>query len=122
MFRVQVRKAGTKEDPPPVLVPCFWCGSRGPEFQLNCAACQSVIPFCVASGKRMEASSWRECPSCRFPGRAQELSEYVDGLGKCPMCGIDVTVGDLVVVEDAASRAQQPQTSTSQPIENRHSG
>ena len=70
----------------------------------------------------MEASCWRDCPSCRFPGRAKELSEYVEGHGKCPMCGIELTVGDLLVVDDAASKAQQPQTSTSQAIENRHSG
>lgn len=107
-----------KEDPPQVLVSCFWCGTKGPEFELNCAACQSVIPFCSASGKRMESQSWKECQSCRFPGRAEELNLYIQQLGKCPVCEIGMSVDDLIVA-GAESKHQVPKL-TPLRMENRY--
>jgi len=113
---VQVRKPSRDEDPKAPIAPCCWCGTAGSEFDLQCGACQSMVPFCIASGKRMLAAEWLECPSCRVPARRSEIAIYLAALHKCPMCGMKITEEDCMAVSDPA---KQRRDSASQPAENR---
>lgn len=103
---MQVRKPSRTEDPEDALVPCCWCGAPGPEFDLQCGSCQSMVPFCAASGKRMLGTEWLECPSCRFPARRSEIIMYLEALHKCPMCSLQMEEADCIVVTDPAKQRQ----------------
>ncbi|GFH27640.1 flagellar associated protein, partial [Haematococcus lacustris] len=42
------------------LVPCVFCNLPGPETELQCLSCQNIIPFDIASGKRMSVDDWAD--------------------------------------------------------------
>lgn len=50
-----VRKPDRGEEPPPLLAPCAFCGLPGPEPDLQCVSCQSILPFDIATGGRRGA-------------------------------------------------------------------
>lgn len=45
-----VRKPDRGDEPPEGLTPCPYCNLPGPECQLQCVSCQSIIPFDIATG------------------------------------------------------------------------
>lgn len=47
-----VRKPDRGEEPAPPLAPCTFCGLPGPEPDLQCVSCQSILPFDIATGGR----------------------------------------------------------------------
>lgn len=46
-----VRKPDRGEEPPEGLSPCPFCHLPGPETQLQCVSCQSIIPCDIATGE-----------------------------------------------------------------------
>ena len=38
---------------------CPFCGAQGSETELDCAQCQNIIPFCIASGASCQPYSLR---------------------------------------------------------------
>jgi WD repeat-containing protein 19 len=45
-----VRKPERAEEPPQGLAPCAFCDLPGPEYELQCVSCQSIVPFDIATG------------------------------------------------------------------------
>ncbi|GMH41872.1 hypothetical protein BSKO_09782 [Bryopsis sp. KO-2023] len=85
-----VRKPDHEKDVEPLSSECPYCNAPGNEMDLQCHNCQNIIPFCIASGKRMVLSDWSECPSCNFPARALEIHNLLTVQPSCPMCLKDV--------------------------------
>jgi len=90
-----VRKRALSEELPEESTPCVRCGVPGPETSLDCQDCKTVLPFCIASGKRATLEEWGQCASCELPYRASAMRRVVDVLGECPMCGAPTEVGDV---------------------------
>jgi WD repeat-containing protein 19 len=97
---MQIRKPSKESDPPEDLVPCCWCGVGGGAYNLSCTSCQNIIPFCIATGKRMKITEWTECPKCCFPAWIGNLRSLVQATGKCPMCGGAVEEAQLILKSD----------------------
>jgi len=45
-----VRKPERGDDLDPPLAPCPYCNLPGPDTELQCAGCQAIIPFDIATG------------------------------------------------------------------------
>jgi WD repeat-containing protein 19 len=56
-IELMVRKPDRGDEPPEGLSPCPYCSLPGPECQLQCVSCQSIIPFDIATG----ACVWCAC-------------------------------------------------------------
>ncbi|KAK9791815.1 hypothetical protein WJX73_007446 [Symbiochloris irregularis] len=79
-----VRRREMNADVEEAVAPCLHCGVPGPESQLECASCHRFIPFCLASGKRMNLGDWGRCGSCHMPARSSALAAFE---GPCTICG-----------------------------------
>lgn len=100
-IELMVRKP--EKDPEEVeeaLVPCAFCNLPGPETELQCYSCQNIIPFDIATGKRMQMSDWAECPSCRFPCGAAQFIRIIAAEKHCPMCNEEVNLDSVRRVPD----------------------
>ncbi|KAK9830069.1 hypothetical protein WJX72_009571 [[Myrmecia] bisecta] len=102
-----VRKRERAEEDEEAVCECPFCQALGPESELDCVHCQNIIPFCIATGKRMGADDWAQCPRCRFPARHSELVKVLAAEPKCPMCGQDVQPTDVARVADVQARLRQ---------------
>ena len=90
--------AGEVEEP---QSPCPFCGAAGRVSDLQCAECQNVIPYCIASGERMTLKDCGRCPSCRFPAKLGPFRRVVEAEeGVCPMCTQGVVLAALQPVEN----------------------
>ncbi|XP_045115021.1 WD repeat-containing protein 19-like isoform X2 [Portunus trituberculatus] len=78
--------------------PCPFCSTAIEETSLECAQCQSSLPYCIATGQHILADDITICPSCKFPAIRTELIKLVqDGEG-CPMCNTVLEVSKLTPV------------------------
>lgn len=50
-IELMVRKPDRGEEPAENLLPCPFCQLPGPEGELQCVSCQSLIPFDIATGE-----------------------------------------------------------------------
>jgi WD repeat-containing protein 19 len=50
-IELMVRKPDRGEEPPEGLSACPFCHLPGPETQLQCVSCQSIIPCDIATGE-----------------------------------------------------------------------
>jgi len=96
-----VRRTGEKKDEvEPVLDPCMFCDASGPDTDLNCDKCLSIIPYCIATGLRCLKHDFTYCHHCNFPARHSEMVKRVQEEGACPMCAKELKVGDLRKIAD----------------------
>jgi WD repeat-containing protein 19 len=59
-----------------------------------------MLPFCIATGKRMKIAEWTQCPKCGFPAWIGNMRSLVQANGKCPLCGEAVKEEQLALVPD----------------------
>jgi hypothetical protein len=82
-----VRKPSKEKDVQEETIGCCQCQALGGAYELNCQVCQSSLPFCIATGKRLSASdAWTQCPHCHFAANLAALQAYTASSGKCPLC------------------------------------
>ncbi|MEW5318051.1 MAG: hypothetical protein WDW38_009304 [Sanguina aurantia] len=79
---------------------CPFCNMPGLETDLQCAGCQNVIPFDIATGKRIALMDWAECPACRFPCSHSNFLRILTAERKCPMCNEDIAIDSVKKVLD----------------------
>jgi WD repeat-containing protein 19 len=94
-----VRRPPTEADPLESLSPCPFCEYPVPAYDLNCTACASELPFCIATGRHMTAADCSQCPSCGFPG----LLPHLQAIAKsddpaCPLCSAPIAPSALVLI------------------------
>ena len=65
------------------------------QTDLDCIHCKSMLPFCVASGKRVPREEWGACSSCLMPYRVSSMRRVVEANAQCPMCGVAMDAGDV---------------------------
>ena len=87
-----VRRAPTDDDEPEPLTPCPYCETPTAAYALACNACQSTIPFCIATGRHMTPESVVQCSACRFPAFAEPFTALLVDGDSCPMCGVKAPV------------------------------
>lgn len=85
------------------LSACPFCQLPGPDTELQCVSCQNIIPFCIASGKRMRLDDWAQCPCCAFPARGERLLRLLAVEQRCPLCCQEVALGEVRSVQDPAA-------------------
>lgn len=100
-----VRKPDRGPEPPEALSDCPFCSLPGLATSLQCAGCQSIIPFDAATGMRMRLADWSECPACRSPCSAEPFLAILAAEGRCPMCSAAVAMADVRPVGDPLSSA-----------------
>lgn len=109
-IELMVRKPDRSEEPPEDLIECPFCGMQGPEMELQCSSCQSIIPFDIATGKRMALTNWAECPSCSFPCNGMAFMRIVSAdlnESRCPMCNDRVDMNQVKTVQDPIGRLRE---------------
>jgi hypothetical protein len=74
---------------------CPFCHVHGAETELECTACKNVIPYCIATGRRMVLGDWAHCPACRFPARASVFVKLISADRQCPMCHKEVQLSQV---------------------------
>lgn len=89
------------------LADCPFCNMPGPETELQCISCQNILPFDVATGKRMVLSDWAECPCCKFPATATQFIRIISAEGRCPMCNEVVELGQVRKINDPLAKLKQ---------------
>jgi len=100
-IELMVRKPDRGEQPEEGSTPCPFCKLPGPETSLQCISCQNIVPFDIATGKRMSLGDWCECPACRFPCSGQAFLRVLAAEQRCPMCC-------QVVAMDAVRQVPEP--------------
>ena len=94
-----VRRPPTEADPLESLSPCPFCEYPVPAYDLNCTACASELPFCIATGRHMTAADCSQCPSCGFPGLLPHLQAIAKSEDPaCPLCSAPITPSALVLI------------------------
>ncbi|KAL0039283.1 hypothetical protein WJX79_001413 [Trebouxia sp. C0005] len=99
-IEAMVRKRDKADEADEVQCECPFCGVAGPETEMDCIHCQNIIPFCIASGKRMLSTDWAECPSCHFPCRLTAFKQVIEAQNQCPMCNQEVSLNSVQLVKD----------------------
>lgn len=103
-FKKQIEKVAIKRpkeaDPADPSSPCPFCSAYVLDYELECESCKNSLPFCVASGKHMQLSSWSQCPNCKFPALLQEMTQSLDAEGDCLMCSQKSSSTELFLVQD----------------------
>ncbi|KAL0053124.1 hypothetical protein WJX82_001225 [Trebouxia sp. C0006] len=99
-IEAMVRKRDKADEADEAQCECPFCGVAGPETEMDCIHCQNIIPFCIASGKRMLSTDWAECPSCHFPCRLTAFKQVIEAQNQCPMCNQEVSLSSLQLVKD----------------------
>ena len=102
-IELMVRKPDKSDEAEEALVECPFCHMPGPETELDCVSCQNIIPFDIATGKRMSLADWADCPSCHFPCSGQQFLKIIVAEKRCPMCGDEIKM-------DQMRRAADPQS------------
>lgn len=97
---MQVRKRPQGTDVPDDSVACCLCQAPGAAYDLQCDACQSSVPWCVATGRRMQLHDWTQCRHCLFPASLAALQGFVGAAGACPLCEGALEVASLPLLED----------------------
>jgi WD repeat-containing protein 19 len=97
---VQVRKPAKGHDTPDDLVPCCLCQAPGEAYNLSCHACQSSVPWCIATGRRMQLQDWTACPHCQFPASLPAFQHHATEVGKCPLCDARLDAGNLGLMDN----------------------
>jgi WD repeat-containing protein 19 len=92
-----------------VACPCPFCNTPGSETDLECDSCKNVIPYCIATGKRMVLSDWAQCPSCRFPCRASVFVKIITLERNCPMCNQQIVLSQIHKIADPITALKQQQ-------------
>lgn len=104
-----VRKTGAKVDEvEPVMVPCMYCGTEGPDTQLKCDACLAIIPYCIVTGLRMLKDDFSMCVKCKFPARLSAFKAVVAEDKACPMCNAELGLEDVKFVNFREEWAPKP--------------
>ena len=80
--------------------PCPMCDATGSEWDLACDSCSGVIPYCVATGKRVRVGEWARCPECLFPCNAGDYVDVVAQEKACPMCSREVSLSAVHPLDD----------------------
>ena len=80
--------------------PCPMCDATGSEWDLTCDSCSGVIPYCVATGKRVRVGEWARCPECLFPCNAGDFVDVVAQEKACPMCSREVSLSAVHPLDD----------------------
>ena len=80
--------------------PCPMCDATGSEWDLTCDSCAGVIPYCVATGKRVRKGEWARCPECLFPCNAGDFVDVVAQEKACPMCSREVSLSAVHPLDD----------------------
>ncbi|GAX77949.1 hypothetical protein CEUSTIGMA_g5391.t1 [Chlamydomonas eustigma] len=104
-IELMVRKPDKEqaEEAEEAMVECPFCTMPGPETELQCVSCQNIIPFDIATGKRMALADWSECPKCKFACSARNIIRILATEHRCPMCNDEVG-------QDAVRRVADPIT------------
>ena len=101
-----VRRPTNEEDAIDMPTPCPFCDAPVPSYTLSCSQCQSIIPFCIITGKHMTVSDCSQCPSCRFPALLGPLSQWAGGKGGaeggCTMCSAPIAPQSVTLLRDPA--------------------
>lgn len=113
-IELMVRKPDKSEEAEEVLVDCPFCNMPGPETELQCVSCQNIIPFDIATGKRMSLADWAQCPTCTFPASGAQFVRILSVEFRCPMCNEEVKLDQIRKVQNPieALRAQSTQPAT----------
>ena len=72
-----VRKRDVADEASEPQSECPFCSALGGVSELQCATCQSVIPYCIATGWRLTKENCAQCPSCRFPCEPEAFKRIV---------------------------------------------
>ncbi|CAJ0580754.1 unnamed protein product, partial [Mesorhabditis spiculigera] len=81
-----VRKTDKPTDPAEPVVPCPFCRHPVAETELSCVMCKNQLPYCVVTGRHIDADDFALCEGCHFPGYFSEFKRLA-ALGEpCPMC------------------------------------
>jgi WD repeat-containing protein 19 len=103
-IEAMVRRPTAEADAPDAPAPCPFCDAPVPAHALSCAACQSVIPYCVISGRHMTAEDCSQCPHCKFPALHSKLAAWAAGRGggdgACTMCYAPVSPQSVTLLRD----------------------
>jgi WD repeat-containing protein 19 len=67
---------------------------------LQCVQCQNIIPFDIATGKRMILADWAECPKCKFACSSRHMTHVLAVEKCCPMCNEEVHPDEVKRVTD----------------------
>lgn len=109
-IELMVRKPDKEaEEAEEALLECPFCSMPGPETELQCVSCQNIIPFDVATGKRMVLADWAQCPKCSFACSARQFIRILATERRCPMCNDEVAVDSVRKVVDPISQMRRKQ-------------
>eukprot|EP00041_Stephanoeca_diplocostata_P037132 m.1387941 g.1387941 ORF g.1387941 m.1387941 type:complete len:1371 (-) comp24985_c0_seq2:183-4295(-) len=76
-----------KTEPQEETSPCCYCNAMVPDTELTCTTCDTIMPYCIVSGRHMVTDDWSHCASCEFPALLSEFTELkADENPTCPMC------------------------------------
>lgn len=103
-IELMVRKPDRSAEPEEPLTDCPFCGLPGPETEMQCISCQNVIPFDLATGKRMTLLDWSQCPQCKLPCSSRQFLAIVEVERRCPLCMQEVHPQDVKPVVDPLGR------------------
>ncbi len=105
-IEAMVRRPTTEPDAPDAATPCPFCDAPVASYALACNACQSVIPYCIISGKHMTVEDCSQCPSCKFPALLPHLAAWAAGRGggdgACTMCYAPIAPQSVTLLRDPA--------------------
>jgi len=109
-----VRKPDKNDEEEP-MSECPFCNHLGPETDIECTNCKNVIPYCIATGRRMVLADWAQCPSCRFSCRASVFVKIIAADKLCPMCNQPIVLSAITKISDpiAKLKAQMAETEAS---------
>ncbi|KAI6657490.1 WD repeat-containing protein 19-like [Oopsacas minuta] len=83
------------------LLPCPFCHTSLPEYQLDCPQCKNNVPYCLQTGRHMILEDWTRCPHCHFPALFSELSQYTNEEGAmCLMCSLALSPRHVTKIDD----------------------
>lgn len=102
-IELMVRKPDRTEETEEQMLDCPHCSLPGPETELQCVGCQNIIPFDIATGKRMTLMDWYQCPSCHHPCSEHQFTRLVQATRRCPLCNDEVNLEALRRVTDPSA-------------------
>lgn len=106
-IELMVRKPDKGEELEETLVDCPFCNMPGPETELQCISCQNLIPFDIATGKRMSLADWAQCPNCMFPCSGQQFIRILAVEQRCPMCNEVVKLDNIRKVQNPLEQLRE---------------
>lgn len=94
-----VRRPNKEQEDEP-LSPCPISEQMIPQTDLTCPTTKDDIPYCVVTGRHMEAKDWCVCPNSRMPALHSAYIKYLELESVDPVCGKPVKAIDLIKVSD----------------------